>query len=119
MLRHAARASGFTGIAVNHVDVLAGLDEVKVCHTYDLDGETLETTPTTTGRWGRCEPRYRTFDGWPDVDWGAVAEDGYDAIPDGARTYLEYVAGEMGVDVYAVGVGPDRAETVVVEDPWA
>jgi adenylosuccinate synthase len=118
MLRHAARASGFDGIAVNHVDTLAGLAEVRVGHSYTLEGEERDTVPATTERWADCEPNFRTFDGWPDVDWSAVAEEGYDAIPEGARTYLEYVADELDADVYAVGVGPGRSETVVVESPW-
>ncbi len=118
MLRHAARANGFTGLAVNHVDVLAGLDEVEVGHSYDLDGEEVFTMPPTTEKWGDCEANLRTFDGWPDVDWAAVAEDGYEAIPENARTYLEYVSDELDAPVYAVGVGPGRGETVVVEDPY-
>ena len=117
MLRHAARASGFTGLAVNHIDVLAGLDQVKVGHAYTLDGAERLTMPTTTERWADCEPTFRAFDGWPDIDWGAVAETGYDAVPDNARAYLEYIADEVGADIYAVGVGPGREETVVVEDP--
>ncbi|WP_121821549.1 adenylosuccinate synthase [Halostella salina] len=118
MLRHAARVSGFTGLAVNHIDVLAGLDEVKVGHTYDLDGEERDSVPATTERWGRCEPNYRTFDGWPEVDWSAVAAEGYGAIPENARAYLEYVSDELDTPVYAVGVGPGRDDTVVVERPF-
>ncbi|WP_440008515.1 adenylosuccinate synthase [Halomicrococcus sp. SG-WS-1] len=118
MLRHAARTNGFTGLAVNHVDVLAGLDEVKVGHSYDLDGEELFTMPATTERWGRCEPNLRSFDGWEDVDWDAVAEQGYDAIPANARRYLDYVSDQLDTDVYAVGVGPGREQTVVLEDPF-
>ncbi|RBI60950.1 adenylosuccinate synthase [halophilic archaeon] len=118
MLRHAARTNGFTGLAVNHVDVLAGLDEVKVGHSYDLDGEELFTMPATTERWGRCEPNFRSFDGWEDVDWDAVAERGYDAIPPNARRYLDYVSDQLDTDVYAVGVGPGREQTVVLEDPF-
>jgi adenylosuccinate synthase len=118
MLRHAARASGFTGIAVNHVDTLSALDELKVCHAYDLDGETVETIPATTERWADCEPQYRTFEGWPDADWESVAEEGYESIPENARTYLEYVADELGVGIYVVGVGPDREETVVRHHPF-
>mgnify|MGYP000507153596 FL=1 len=118
MLRHAARANGFTGIAVNHLDVLAGLDEVKVGHAYDHDGETLETMPATTERWGDCEPILRSFDPWPEVDWAAVAEAGYDALPAEAREYLSYLEAEVEAPVYAVGVGPDRAETVHLQDPW-
>jgi adenylosuccinate synthase len=117
MVRHAARANGFTGVAINHVDVLAGLDEVQVGHSYDLDGEEILTMPATTEEWGRCEPNLRTFDGWPEVDWDAVVAEGYDAIPANARTYVEYVSEEVGADVYAVGVGPGREQTVVLEHP--
>ena len=118
MLRHAARANGFTGLAINHVDVLAGLDEVKVGHSYLLDGEKRLTMPATTERWGRCEPQYRRFDGWPAVDWGSVAREGYDAIPANARQYLEYVSDELDASIYAVGVGPNREETIVLERPF-
>ncbi|MEF8856231.1 MAG: adenylosuccinate synthase [Haloplanus sp.] len=118
MLRHAARASGFTGIAVNHLDVLAGLDEVKVGDAYELDGERLETMPATTERWADCEPILKEFEPWPEVDWAAVADDGYDALPDAARAYLDYLSDEVGAPVYAVGVGPDRAETIELVDPF-
>jgi len=117
MLRHAARASGFTGIAVNHVDVLDGLDEVKVAHSYTLDGEELPTMPATTDLWGDCEPNYRTFEGWQADDWSAVAGRGYEAIPENARAYLEYLADELDVEVYAAGVGPEREDTVVRHHP--
>ncbi|RQG92571.1 adenylosuccinate synthase [Natrarchaeobius chitinivorans] len=118
MLRHAARANGFTGLAINHIDVLAGLEEVTVGHAYEFDGEKRLTMPATTEKWGRCEAVFRSFDGWPDVDWEAVAEDGYDAIPSNAREYLEYVSAELDAPIYAVGVGPGREETVVVENPY-
>ncbi|WP_336037476.1 adenylosuccinate synthase [Halobacterium yunchengense] len=118
MLRHAARANGFTGVALNHLDVLAGLEEVRVGHAYELDGETVETMPPTTERWGDCEPVLETFDGWPEFDPEAVADEGYDALPEAAREYVEYVEGELGVDVVAVGVGPGREETVVRRNPF-
>ncbi len=117
MLRHAARVSGFTGLAVNHLDVLAGLDEIKVGHAYELDGEELMTIPPTTERWGDCDAVFRSFDGWPDVDWPAVVEEGYDAIPANARIYLEYLSEELGAPVYAVGVGPGRGDTLVLREP--
>ncbi len=116
-LRHAARASGFTGLAVNHVDVLAGLDEVQVAHAYDRDGERRETVPATTEQLAECEPVYRSFDGWPDVDWERVAREGYDAIPDAARTYLDYLSTELDTPIFAVGLGPAREQSVVLEDP--
>jgi adenylosuccinate synthase len=126
MLRHATRANGFTGLVVNHLDVLAGLDEVEVGHAYELTEESesesengeLLSMPTTTERWGRCEAVYRTFDGWPEVDWETIAAEGYDAIPESAQTYLEYISEELETPIYAVGVGPGRDETIVLEDPY-
>jgi adenylosuccinate synthase len=118
ILRHATRASGFTGLAVNHVDTLAGIDELKICDTYTLDGEELTTVPATTEQWARCEPNYREFDGWSDTDWDAVADEGYDSLPENARTYLDYVSEELDTPIYAVGVGPGRDETIVVEHPF-
>ncbi|GAA0658206.1 adenylosuccinate synthase [Salarchaeum japonicum] len=118
MLRHAARANGFTGFVLNHLDVLAGLDEVAVGHAYELDGDVLETMPATTEEWARCEPVYETFDGWPEVDWETVASEGYDALPANAQTYVEYVEEELGAPAYAIGVGPGREETVVRHDPF-
>jgi adenylosuccinate synthase len=118
MLRHATRASGFTGLAVNHVDTLAGLDEVKVGHSYTLDGEERTTIPALTERWHDCEPNLRTFEGWPDFDGSEVAAEGYDALPENARTYLEYLEAELDTPVYAVGVGPARSETIVRDSPF-
>ena len=123
MLRHATRVSGFSGIVVNHVDTLAGLETVAVGERYtmetgDGDSTELETIPATTEAWSRCTAQLKRFDGWPDVDWTAVAEDGYAALPAAARTYLEYLEDELGVPVYAVGVGPGREETVIVDDPF-
>jgi len=118
MLRHAARVSGFTGLAVNHVDTLAGIEELKVGHSYDLDGEEVLTMPATTEQWAKCEPNFRRFDGWSEQDWDAVSEAGYDALPDNARAYLDYVSDELEVPIYAVGLGPGRSQTIVVEDPF-
>ncbi len=118
MLRHAARANGLTALAVNHVDVLAGLETVRVGHAYELDGEELLTVPPTTERWGDCEPVYREFEGWPEVDWASVADEGYDNLPGAAREYLEYVEGELDAPLAAVGVGPNRSETLVLRRPF-
>jgi adenylosuccinate synthase len=118
MLRHAARANGFTGLAINHLDVLAGLDEVKVGHSYTLDGEEMFTMPATTEKWGKCEANFESFAGWEEVDWTAVAAEGYDALPANAQAYLAYISEELDTPIYVVGVGPGRGDTIVVEDVW-
>lgn len=118
MLRHATRTSGFTGIAVNHIDTLAGLETVSVAESYTVAGERITTIPASIARWGACEPNYRRFDGWPEFDRDAVAAGGYEALPENARAYLEYIAGELDVDITAVGVGPARDHTIVRRHPF-
>ena len=118
MLRHAARTSGFTGIVVNHIDTLAGLESIKVGHSYSIEDETVSTIPATTERWRACEPNYRDFDGWPAFDRDAVAAAGYDALPENAKSYLEYVADELDVEIVAVGVGPGRDHTLIRHHPF-
>lgn len=119
MLRHASTVNGLTGIVVNHIDVLAGMDEVTVGHSYDMNGSERLTMPPTTHQWAECACNYKVFDGWPAVDWESVAADGYDALPDNARTYLDYIATELSVPVYAVGVGPSRDQTIIQQHPFA
>jgi adenylosuccinate synthase len=118
MLRHAARANGFTGLAINHLDVLADLEELYVADAYELDGEPLRTMPATTEEWERCEPVLKQFEPWADLDWSAVAAESYDALPAGAREYVEYVSEELGAPIYALGVGPDREETIELVNPF-
>lgn len=118
MLRHAARVNGVTGVAINHVDVLAELGDVKVAESYELEGRTISTMPPTTELWGQCEPNYRSFDGWKSVDWSAVVADGIDALPGPAKAYLDFVGDELGTEIVAVGVGPDRDETIVITSPF-
>jgi adenylosuccinate synthase len=117
MVRYAARTSGFTGLAVNHIDTLAEFDELKIAEAYRHDGQRRETLPATVREWAACEPIYRTFEGWPDANWTAIAAEGYDALPENARSYLEYVSDETGVPLYAIGVGPEREDSIVLEHP--
>lgn len=118
MLRHAARVNGFTGLALNHLDVLAGIDELEVGHAYEVDGEELDTTPASAERHHNCEPVLRTFDGWDEFDPEHVAAEGYDALPAAARDYVEYLEDELDTPVYALGVGPGREETIVRQNPF-
>jgi len=118
MLRHATRANGFTGLAVNHLDVLATLPELKVGHAYDLDGEELQTMPPTTERWAQCEATLRSFETWDPVDWDAVADEGYEALPEAAKEYLSYVSDELDTPIYAIGVGPGRDQSIVRVRPF-
>jgi adenylosuccinate synthase len=117
MLRHAAEVSGFTDLAVNHLDVLAAFDEIEVAVAYELDGERLTSLPATDARWARCEPVYRSLSGWPDVEWASVAADGWAALPESAKEFIGFIEDSVGVPVSIVGVGPDRSAAVVRNHP--
>ncbi|WP_123536229.1 adenylosuccinate synthase [Halosimplex salinum] len=119
VLRTATRVNGFSGLAFTHVDSLGGLDELRVCTGYELDGERVRQVPMTSAAWRQCTPEYEQLEPWPDCDWEAVAADGYDALPENARTFVEFVSDDLGVPVVAVGVGPDREATVVRRNPLA
>jgi len=117
MLRHAARVSGFTGVAVNHVDVLAGLDDLKVCTGYQLDGEEIDTVPRRPSGGSvasRCSrPSTRGVVRLGRGRWGATTR-----CRKRPASTLEFVADEIDTPIYAVGVGPDREETVELTNPF-
>lgn len=117
MLRHAATVSGFTDIALNHLDVLAGFDEVNVAVAYRVEGSRIRTLPTTDRQWARCEPVTESHPGWDDIDWQRAADEGWDGIPPTARSYVEFIEDEVGVQVSILGVGPDREATIVRSHP--
>ena len=117
MLRYASRVNGFTGIVINHIDVLSGLGSIKIGDKYILKNERLLTMPPTTELWGECEVEYKEFEGWPECDWSEIAEIGYDAMPDEVKTYVEYIAGEVDADIVAIGVGPGRSDTIMKRRP--
>jgi len=119
VLRTAARVNGYTALAMTHVDSLAGLDELRVCTAYERDGRRLNEVPMTAADWRDCTPHYEQLDTWPDCDWATVASDGYDALPETARTFVEFVSDDLGVPVAVIGVGPGRSETIVRENPLA
>ncbi|MDY6775233.1 MAG: adenylosuccinate synthase [Halobacteria archaeon] len=116
MVRHASRINDFTGGVITSIDVLDGLDEVKVCEAYDLDGERVESIPADMDDWARCEPVYERFDGWEGVDWDAIET--YDEIPENARAYVEYLEDELDTEFYAVSVGPGREQTIIRTNPF-
>lgn len=114
-LRLAARTNGMTGLAVTKLDVLRGMRPLKICVGYRLDGEVLEELPLDVEDLDRVEPIYETLDGWTE-DTRAIRD--FDDLPAGARRYLSRVEALVGVPLYLVSVGPSRAETIVLRNPF-
>ncbi len=110
MLRHATKVNGFTGIVITSVDVLEGLDKIKVCEAYEVDGEKIEDMPADTEKWGRCDPIFRSFDGWS-ADWNTMNT--YNDLPKNCRKYLEYIKEQLNVPIYMISVGPKREQVII------
>jgi adenylosuccinate synthase len=115
-LRMGARLSGMTSLALTKLDVLADLPEVSVCVAYEVDGRELDEPPIDPDDIARARPIYATFPGWGTLPGRAQA---IADLPKPARDYVETIERMAGVPFCLVSVGPDRAETIRLRDPFA
>jgi adenylosuccinate synthase len=108
--RYAARVNGLATLAVMKLDVLSGLDELKLCVAYRCDGKHLEQFPSSVEVLQRCEPIYETMPGWQeDISGITTCEE----LPDNAQAYLRRVSEVSRVPIAIVSVGPGREQTIV------
>ena len=115
MLREAATVNGFTQLAMNKLDVLSGMDEIKIATAYRVDGKLTHYFPMTLGEIERAEPVYESHEGWTgDLTRCRRFED----LPDSARRYVEHVESLVGVPVEMISVGPGREETIERAEPF-
>jgi len=108
-LRHAVRVNGVESIAVTKLDVLDHLDEIKVCTHYELKGETLSEVPLDLAELNHVKPVYKTLPGWKSETTGKTK---FDELPENARSYLKYIADDLGVRICIVSTGAKRNQTI-------
>ncbi|MEM6473431.1 MAG: adenylosuccinate synthase [Planctomycetota bacterium] len=111
-VRYTARLSGVTRLALMMMDVLAHLDELKVCVAYELDGQRIDRFPGHADELRRCVPVYETIEGWKQPVDHVRSESGF---PQGAMAYVRRIEELVGVPVGVLSVGPDRAQTIFTE----
>jgi len=112
--RYAVRINGLDCLAITKLDVLDGLDEIKVCIAYDIDGERCDHFPSSARTFARCEPIYETVPGWQEstADCRKLED-----LPPAALNYLKFLAELMKVPIAIVSLGASRDQTIIVEDP--
>ncbi|MDO1604871.1 adenylosuccinate synthase [Lactobacillus sp. YT155] len=115
VLRHAFRVSGVTDIALNVLDVLTGLDTVKICTAYELDGKQIDYYPATVEELVKCKPVYEELPGWSE-DITSVKS--FDELPENAQKYLQRIEALTKASVATISVGPNRDQTILKEDVW-
>ena len=116
VMRHSRRVSGITNLSLNCIDVLSGLDTVKICVAYDLDGERIDYYPASLEQLKRCEPIYEELPGWEEDITGCRS---LDELPENARNYVRRVGELVGVRISTFSVGPGREQTNILESVWS
>ena len=115
LLRYSHRINGFTGIALTKLDVLNGLDTVKVCTHYQCNGENVYDFPASMKKLAQCKPVYTEFPGWDFSPEDIIAK-GYEALPGPAITYIKFISDHLNIPTYMVSVGPARHQTLVLKE---
>jgi adenylosuccinate synthase len=114
-LRYAARVDGIDGLAVTKLDVLTGMQRLRICVAYDTPaGRTDEFPIDDIEVPGRITPVYHDMNGWNETLSNARR---LDSLPGKARAYLDFISEQTGIPLYLVSVGPKRDETVMLHNP--
>ena len=116
VMRHSKRVSGITNLCLNSIDVLTGLETVKICVAYRKpNGEEISHYPASLVELGQCEPVYEELPGWTEDITGCRT---LDELPIEAQNYVRRVSELVGVKISTFSVGPDRNQTNILEDVW-
>ena len=111
-VRQAVRVNGLTEIALTKLDVLSGLRSIKVCVSYDVNGENILEMPASLSQYRLAKPVYESLPGWdnlPDKIW----EKGFGALPETLKEYIKFVEDQIDCPVKLISVGPQRHETIL------
>ncbi|MDZ4797782.1 MAG: adenylosuccinate synthase [Bryobacteraceae bacterium] len=111
LLRYTAMVNGFDSLIVTKLDVLDELDRIPVCVAYEIGGKRVEDMPATNRGIETIQPVFEYLPGWTCSTRGVSS---YDELPVAARTYVEFLEKQSGVEVGCVSTGPERTETMVM-----
>ncbi|HOP94633.1 MAG: adenylosuccinate synthase [Dictyoglomaceae bacterium] len=114
-LRYAKRINDFTSLAITKLDVLSGLEKLKLVVGYRYKGEILEDFPSNLNVLNQCEPIFEEIDGWkePLTDIKTYSE-----LPENTQKYIERIEKELSTKVDLIGIGPERDDIIIIKDQW-
>ena len=114
-LKRSIQLNGVSGLCITKLDVLDGVEAVKICLGYEVEGRMSDILPVGAEELERCVPVYEELPGWQESTVGVKS---YDKLPAAARAYLQRIEGLCGVPVDLISTGPDREETIVMRHPY-
>jgi adenylosuccinate synthase len=115
LLRNAVRLNGITGLAITKLYVLDGIETLKICTHYEYRGSTLDVFPASLKILEECRPVYDTLPGWNETISGITS---YRRLPRNVKSYLQRIEDLTGAPIGIVSVGPDREQTIVMNNPY-
>jgi adenylosuccinate synthase len=107
--------NGVNGVCITKLDVLDGMDEIRICTGYTVHGRPLALLPSGADAVAECVPAYESLPGWKESTVGVKT---FDALPANARAYLRRIETLTGVPIAMVSTGPDRDETILLHHPF-
>jgi len=113
VVQDSARLNGLNSLAITKLDVLTGLEKLKVCVGYELEGERINHRPASLKKMAQCVPIYEEMPGWEENISQARQ---LDQLPRHAQNYLKAIEKITGVPISIISVGPGREETIVVQE---
>ena len=113
VIKHANMINGLTDIVITKVDVLSGLDSIKVCVGYEIDGKEYNFIPSDQRQVAIAKPIYKEFKGWQE-DISKISD--YQDLPQACKDYLQFIEEFTGVRISMVSVGPDRVNNIYIHD---
>ncbi|WP_332777551.1 adenylosuccinate synthase [Polaromonas sp.] len=115
LLKRSAQVNGLSGLCITKLDVLDGIDELKLCTGYELDGVVIDILPMGADDIARCKPIYETLPGWSQSTVGVTR---YDELPVTAQQYLQRIEEVTGVPIDMISTSPDRDHTILLRNPY-
>jgi len=114
-LRRSLQVCSVTGICITKLDVLDGMERIKICVSYDLNGTEVDIPPVGADLFGQCKPNYIEMPGWSE---STVGTQSYDDLPQAAKDYLRKVEELCETPIDIISTGPDRKETLILRHPF-
>ncbi|MHA2181434.1 MAG: adenylosuccinate synthetase, partial [Promethearchaeota archaeon] len=118
-IKYGIMVNGVDKIIITLLDALEGIDPIKICTGYELNGKILESWPIQPEIVDRCKPIYKSYQGWEPKtreEWFEIAQNGYNALPEPIKIYVQAIKEELQTDIAILSIGPDRTETIVLDN---
>jgi adenylosuccinate synthase len=118
-LKYAVRLNGAEYLALTKVDVLTGIDPLKVCVAYMMNGSEIHTIPSDSSLYGEVTPVYEEMKGWSKIPTVLPSSETYEQLPDAMQSYIGRIESDTKAEVTILSLGPDRQDTVFISDMFS